>query len=94
MAGKGNILLCGDMNARTGSKNDYIEKDTNFFVPSPIPYEKDFESGRQSADISVNTQGRQLIDLCISLRLRILNGRHKGDSPGNLPVILQEARVW
>ena len=28
MAGKGNILLCGDMNARTGSKNDYIEKDT------------------------------------------------------------------
>ena len=42
MAGKGNILLCGDMNARTGSKNDYIKKDTNFFVPSPIPYEKYF----------------------------------------------------
>ena len=33
-------------------------------------------------DLSTNVQGRNLLDLCISNRLRILNGRHNGDRQG------------
>ena len=33
-------------------------------------------------DLSINVQGRNLLDLCISNRLRILNGRHNSDSQG------------
>ena len=32
--------------------------------------------------IFVNTQGRHLLDLCIGSRMRIVNGRHGGDSKG------------
>ena len=37
--------------------------------------------------MSVNTQGKHLLDLCISSRLRIVNGRHAGEKRGGLHML-------
>ena len=47
-------------------------------IHSPLTYVVDKEFPRRSRDTSINTQGRCLLDMCISSRLRIMNGRHKG----------------
>ena len=39
---------------------------------------------RKNQDVQTNTQGKRLIDLCISSGIRILNGRHNGDPSGKL----------
>ena len=75
MSTRGNILLCGDFDARTGTKCDYDAE-------PPLPYIINNGTPRQSSDVTVNAQGKYLLDLCISMRLRILNGRFRGDCPG------------
>ena len=79
---EGDIVLCGDLNARTGTIGDYIESDNDMPEYSPLTYSVDEDHPRVSQDTTVNMQGRCLLDLCIGSRLRILNGRHKGDSSG------------
>ena len=80
---KGSILICGDMNARTGMLYDYVRNDSDIPIPSPLSYVIDEdELQRTSMDMSTNAQGRNLLDLCISNRLRIRNGRHNGDRQG------------
>ena len=37
---------------------------------------------RMTQDTQVNAQGKYLIDLCISSGMRIVNGRHNGDTEG------------
>ena len=61
---------------------DYIESDSEMPQNSPLTYIVNQDYPRVSQDLSVNTQGRCLLDLCIGSRLRILNGRHEGDSSG------------
>ena len=71
------------MNARTGTLKDYIENDSDLPVDIPLNYTIDQEVPRQSKDTGVNPQGRILLDLCISARMRIVNGRTTGDSAGD-----------
>ena len=71
------------MNARTGTLLDYIPHDTNIPTDIPCSYTIDRETPRLSKDTIVNIQGRHLLDLCISMGLRILNGRNVGDSHGS-----------
>ena len=73
-----------DLNARTGNQLDYIEGDGEIPLQFPFPYTIDQECPRVSKDSFVNTQGKCLLDLCISSGMRILNGRHEGDSNGEL----------
>lgn len=83
----GDIALIGDFNARTGSNTDYIVNDTdniNIFQDIlPIDYDVDNCINRNSVDKIINKQGKELINLCVSSRLRILNGRYLGDSFGH-----------
>ena len=76
---EGNVILCGDLNARTGNQLDYIEGDGEIPLQFPFPYTIDQECPRVSF---VSTQGKFLLNLCISSGMRILNGRHEGDSNG------------
>ncbi|CAC5388661.1 unnamed protein product [Mytilus coruscus] len=84
----GQIVLIGDLNARTGQRADYIVNDSdhinNFdgFDLLPENYITDSEIKRNNQDTSVNTVGTKLLDLCLSSRLRLLNGRFLGDSLG------------
>ena len=82
----GKIILCGDLNARTGNLIDFVESDeandTN--IPLPTNYEPDVvTSVRNNKDTVKNDYGKNLIEMCISGNLSILNGRTNGDYLGN-----------
>ena len=90
---KGSILICGDMNTRTGNMSDFIQNDSEIPIHSPLTYVVDKEFPRTSKDMSVNAQGRCLLDMCISSRLRIMNGRHRGTVKETILAILIEVAV-
>lgn len=80
----GNIMLCGDFNARISTEPDFISQDDNQYVPifSNYPVDMDLMQ-RQSPDTTLDTRGKELLDLCISKQIRILNGRTLGDMFGH-----------
>jgi hypothetical protein len=82
---KGDIILMGDFNARTGSEEDLIISDDTSHVPlSDNQYVIDTAVGKRSShDSHIDTRGKELLDMCISNQLRILNGRTFGDSFGD-----------
>lgn len=83
----GLILICGDLNARTGKEKDYIEVDGNkhiFGQISPVPAHAIPQTQRQSFDNIINKNGRQVLQICKSLGLYIANGRTRGDSLGRM----------
>ena len=88
-SGKGNIILCGDLNARTGSESDCIQDDSN---DEHLPLYENYNSviiqeKRCSHDCKVDNRGKKLLDLCIGSKLRFLNGRMWGNSYGKFTCI-------
>ena len=86
---QGSIVLCGDLNARTGSEPDFIINDVN---DTHLPMYDDYccdviQEQRYSYDTKVDSRGKQLLDLCIASKLRILNGRIWGDLNGKYTCI-------
>ena len=80
----GNILICGDLNARTGLLQDFVENDDREHLPLPYAYTPDhYGKHRQNRDKTVNNYGEWLINTCISTNLCTLNGRCCGDVLGN-----------
>ena len=84
---EGELLICGDFNARTGGLSDFIQHDTvqDNFTDCPLPpdYEQDMNLMRNHLDCKSNLHGKLLTDICKTHKLRILNGRFIGDSLGN-----------
>ena len=57
--------------------------DDNTFLPVPEDYEIDSQFFRHSQDSgTVNSRGRNLLEICTALNLRIFNGRIVGDLEG------------
>lgn len=81
----GNIMILGDLNARTSVLCDYIENDSDIGIECEEMYDVDcVKIKRTSQDkVPVCSRGKQLIELCKAARLRILNGRTLGDSFGS-----------
>lgn len=80
----GKIMVIGDINARTSCVNDYIQLDSDKHVPLFDNYRNDISQiQRKSKDTCVTPRGRQLLSLCITSSLRILNGRTMGDLTGS-----------
>lgn len=82
----GFIALSGDFNSRISGQLDFIQNDSTSHLSalSDLDYICDEDiNPRHHFDNVVNRNGRSLIDLCISSKLRILNGRHIGDYFGN-----------
>ena len=82
----GNTIIVGDLNARTGCKDDFSLPSDMFetYIPSVIADETDpvtCISCRKSEDSICNASGTKLLDLCKSTDLRIVNGR-VGDDDG------------
>ena len=82
----GDIALLGDFNARTGKDPDFIMGET-IETPSlddmlPSNYDIDDYIPRNNMDNCINSHGQCFLNLCVSSRLRILNGRYVGDSLG------------
>ena len=82
----GDLILCGDLNARTGTMCDYIESDSEMPQNSPLTYIVDQDYPRVSQDLSVNTQGRCLLDICIGSRLRS-SGKYTCYTPNGCSVV-------
>ena len=87
---KGHVFVIGDLNSRTGMEPDFITFDglhdglhclsdgfIAYEVDQPIPK-------RKSEDDQLNNFGRNLIQLCKSTGLKIINGRTSGDREGKL----------
>ena len=68
-------MLTGDLNARTGVLPDFNKYDAKAFVPLPTEYRSDFNWMRCNTDRTVNSYGKELLNLCVSSNLRIVNGR-------------------
>ena len=74
---KGTIIIQGDLNARTGQKDDFLKHDKfdlNFGLEtSHHPHT------RNSKDTFSNTRGDELLDFCKTYDYIIANGRKLGD---------------
>ena len=80
------ILILGDMNARTGLELDYIDYDNDENIPTPEEiYETDSPTNipRGNMDKAINRYGQNLLELCKTVPLRICNGRKLGDILGS-----------
>ena len=78
---KGHILISGDLNARTGNLDDPL---------IPDKYDEEFHicinenpPRRNSQDSVINPRGNDLLDMCKSLDLNIINGRKTGNIFGD-----------
>ena len=83
----GEVILCGDFNARIGNQSGMISHDSCDFIPLPCDYEPDEYLPRNSLDTSTNTYGTHFINLVKNNQLLILNGRTLGDFQGNFTSI-------
>jgi hypothetical protein len=67
--------LAGDLNARTSNNSDFIIQDSGKHLPLSNTYTSDLTPvGRMSQDTTLNSRGKQLLALCVSSALRLLNG--------------------
>ena len=79
----GSIFLLGDMNARTGNGLDYISNDDERYQANNDFYTVDRHIiERNNEDSLICDRGKDLLALCVSAQLRILNGRSIGDIDG------------
>ena len=76
------MLICGDLNARTGSLPDYSTELGNIHIFGQNFPHNTTNLPRSNSDPQVNKNGRDLLQLCQSLGLYIVNGRLRGDSLG------------
>ena len=82
---RGNIFLCGDLNARTGSDADFIHDDNDKHILLALSYIIDTDIKKLCReDNKIDRRGKQVNDLCISSNLRVIIGRSLGALLGNL----------
>ena len=74
---RGDVIIQGDLNARTGNLPDYIVSDKSDELFGVLNNEK--PSTRNSQDGKTCTRGSRLLDLCQAFDFLILNGRKTGD---------------
>jgi hypothetical protein len=71
------LLICGDFNARTGELNDFVitDKHTPLFDEFRDFLGETVTTVRKSCDRVINKPGRDLLDLCKTYGVSIVNGR-------------------
>ena len=77
----GHFIINGDLNAKTGNNNDTITPDK--FDENLCTSNMDPPPQRNSQDKSINSRGKELLEMCKSLEFYIANGRKIGDPFGN-----------
>ena len=78
---KGNIILQGDLNARTNNKDEIIIADKH-----DQEIEENFTAPRRNSEDTTKTdiRGEELLNICKALNLIIINGRKTGDPFGKI----------
>lgn len=67
-----NVIICGDLNARIGLNQMYVEDEEG----------EGNVAHRSSQDATINENGKYLIKLAEELELILFNGRASGDKDG------------
>ena len=85
----GEVMVMGDMNAHINSNElDFVHNELNDPIEDFLPpnYIADSVQLQRNTQIpqSTNSYGKNIIELCTSSQLRILNGRTLGDSFGKV----------
>ena len=100
------FILCGDFNARTGNKvptyfdfasSCFNMTGGNFWLDGFKNNDPPFQ--RRSKDTHINVNGHNLLALCSSFDLYILNGICKGDTSGpyntlTIHLYFSQQRYW
>ena len=76
------VIVAGDLNARIGSIQDYIDDNVQHMFGMQWYEPDNFDLPRCAKDTVVNNFGRSLIELCTELDIHVLNGRAAQDCPG------------
>ena len=74
---KGDIIMCGDFNARIGKSSDYIRNERSgceSFVPLPDDYIPQDLRDRNSQDKHTNSYKKPFLDLIINNKMHLLKG--------------------
>ena len=84
---KGDVMIMGDLNAHINSSDhDFILNDSDVILDSVLPnnYISDSYQLLRNTEVpqTTNSYGKNILDLCISGELRLLNGRTIGDTIG------------
>ena len=79
---RGQILLQGDLNARTCNENDFISPDKTIDFDFLNNNGDITLPARNSEDKVIDNRGKELLETCKSLNLVITNGRKPGDMYG------------
>ena len=81
---KGTVAISGDFNARTGRLPDFtlfIDPDNHNILTSFQHNMYNFsQHNRHSDDIKFNRYGKELLELCKSSNMRIMNGYYNNDA--------------
>ena len=81
---KGEVIIQGDFNARTGREKDFV----NPHIMDENYNHREAENmgvvQRNSEDTTINPRGEELLELCKSLDMVILNGRKVSDLWGKM----------
>ncbi len=75
---KGDVISCGDFNARIGHEIDFINEnpsENDNFIPLPDDYVAQDLPNRNSRDQNSNSYKRPFLNMLINNELHILNGR-------------------
>ena len=87
---EGEVILCGDFNARIGQKTGMVLYDSDEFLPMPDDYIPDKNTPRFSQDTKTNTYGTHFLNIIMNNQLTILNGRTLGDMTGNFTSVQKQ----
>lgn len=79
---QGSVLLCGDLNARTGEELDTLNSQGDKHLPGGDVLHTPIHTQRHNYDKTTNKSGTDLLHLCRTLGLFLVNGRLQGDSYG------------
>ena len=84
---KGTIMLLGDLNAHISNADfDFVVGDSVDVMHDFLPVNYNLDNMHLTRNTetkqATNEYGKNILDLCISSQLRILNGRTVGDSRG------------
>lgn len=87
--GWGEVLVVGDLNARTGVRPDFPQDELGAALAGDTLGRRGIvptsaARASQDADGAVNASGRRLLELCRTTGMRIANGRSQGDATGAL----------
>ena len=80
------LIITGDMNARTATLDENLIDPSTDHINCPIEIDNHTIPIRirQNYDTVINAHGKNIIEMCSTYNLKILNGRSDGDPLGNL----------